>query len=117
MPSSAESTFLGSLGSAAKGVGDMLVGAFAPALNVFSSAVGAVRGFVDALSPAAGMVLDQTLRDLAATVGTALEPVIQVATQVVQDFARSLAPVMERLKPIVEQSAKAFSQVANVVSG
>ncbi len=94
-----------------------LTSAFTAPIESFKKVTSAVEGFAVALSPASALVFNQSLRDLAATIGTALEPVLEVATGVVQEFAASLAPALEKLRPVAEQLAKTFGHIANVFSG
>ncbi|MFO0846616.1 MAG: hypothetical protein U0797_30325 [Gemmataceae bacterium] len=86
-------------------------------IAAFNQVVGDARGFVAALNPAAVMAMDREFRNLSAAVGVALEPVIRVAVGVLAEFNSAITPVMQKLRPVVEQVAKAFGQVASVFAG
>lgn len=105
------------VGNAAAGAGSALVDAFAGPMVAFKQVAGAAAGFVQALNPAAVMAMNLELRNLAAAIGVALEPVIRVAVGVLAEFNSAITPVMQKLRPVVEQVAKAFGQVASVFAG
>lgn len=90
---------------------------FAAPIAAFNQIVGAARGFVAALNPAAVMAMNREFANLSAAIGVALEPVVQVAAQVLAEFNSAITPVMQKLRPVVEQVAKAFGQVASVFAG
>lgn len=90
------------------------------ALQAAASAIGAVvdqvrklpdavRGFVDAFSPATGQRLDQSFRSLHATIGYALEPVLHTAIALVDGFADAISRGMDRLRGPVEAVTSAFA--------
>jgi phage-related protein len=78
-------------------------------------ATNTVRGFVDALNPQAGARLDKALYDLQATIGYALEPVIQVAADVVNQFAGAIVGAMDALRPAIEHVSALFQRVLGPV--
>lgn len=126
-------------GATGAGLGAAVGGAVANPMGAFGSALGAVmgpvgafvdglasaaakvRGFVEALNPSASLAFGRAMRDLQATIGVALQPVLQGLTRIVRDVANALLPLMERLAPVVKGFMDAFGAVfkvwINAVSG
>lgn len=107
----------------ASAAGMASVGAALGAVGLVASQVaGALEGvvnsslkFVEAFAPSTVEVFNATIRDLNATVGQALEPVIQTATEVMRDFGATLMPIMQELRPVVARLGEAFSSAASAV--
>src|SRR5262245_14127899 len=91
----------------------------------------AVRPFVDAFNPQAGLRLDKAMMDLYATIGYALEPVIMGAVDVIDAFSGAIVGAMDRLRaaiaaitslmkgvlrPIIALVGTLFDGLASVVS-
>lgn len=93
---------------AAAAVIGQAVGAIQNVVNEIKRLPDAVRGFVDAFNPAAGERLDYAFRSLQATIGRGLEPVISVATRIVEKFADAISGGMDRLRGPIEKVAGLF---------
>src|SRR5262245_22521692 len=65
--------------------------------GALESIVHTARGFVEALSPSVVANLGRAFYDLHATVGVALQPVIEATTSLVKTFGSVLLPVMNAL--------------------
>lgn len=76
-----------------------LTGALTDIATRFEKLAEPVSKFVDALSPGTVQVFGLAMRDLTATIGVALLPVMQVLTDGVQRAAGVLLPAMEHLQP------------------
>ena len=92
----------GGLGAA---LGPVAIAAAASAAAL-SEIVSKSRAFVEALSPATIQIFDQSMRDLQATVGTALIPIFTVLTGAIRQVSGILLPVMEAFTPIVQQASE-----------
>ena len=68
----------------------------------------AIMGFVQAFSPATVQAFNLALGDFMATLGVALEPVLSAFTELTRAVADYLLPVMQELRPIVQQLAQEF---------
>ena len=73
--------------------------------------VDVAKSFAGLVSPASLEEFNRAMQDLQATVGVALLPVLQTATNVVRDFGMVLLPVMQQLTPIVAQLAEVVGSV------
>jgi hypothetical protein len=93
-----------------------LMGPVGEAVNVvkgsFDSLAGTLRPFVEAFSPSAVLVFDQAMRDLSAVIGSAVLPVFNVLTGVVQQVGAILLPVFQQLQPVIQEVAGVFAQLA-----
>lgn len=69
----------------------------------FDQVVNTVKPFVQAFAPSTVQSFDLAMRDLNATVGMALVPVMQACTQAVRTFADALLPAMRQLEPVVRE--------------
>jgi hypothetical protein len=78
-----------------------LVGVYEKLALAIGGVILVAKVFTEALSPGVVLLFNAALRDLMATVGVALLPVIQVATDAFRQIAAILLPVMEQLAPIV----------------
>ncbi len=109
----------GVLGTVSKtfAVATAVVGAATAALLAVPLAVlgivNASEKFVGALNPSLVEQYDQELRNLNATIGFGLTPVIAYATKSVKEWAGILLPTIERLRPIVERVSAAVSGAAS----
>ncbi len=78
-----------------------IAAAAAATVQAMQQAFDTIKGFVEALSPATVQMFSMEMRNLQATIGQAFLPVIQIATQVVRDFADRLSPVMQQFAPVL----------------
>jgi hypothetical protein len=69
------------------------------ALGAFGGIAAAVQPFVKAFAPATVELFQLALYDLTAVIGSALQPVLEGATEVVRAFADALLPAMQELRP------------------
>lgn len=67
---------------------------------------------VAAFSPVTMQMFDRVCRDLSATIGVALVPVIETATSFVKNFADMLLPVTEKMGPVFAKLGSAFLDLA-----
>ncbi len=79
--------------------------------GAFQGITSAARPFVEALSPNTIFQFDRASRDLAATIGQALQPVMEVLTGTLRSFASIIEPLAEELRPIFQEAAQAFSDL------
>ena len=100
----------GGIGGGAKGLLQVVEAMRGKFLEVTATA----QGFVQALNPASILVLSQAFRDLQATVGVALQPVVDAAAVAVREFGAVLRPVMEQLRPTIQGLSQTFLQVSQV---
>lgn len=73
--------------------------------------------FVGALNPGLMMQFNVVLRNLEATIGVALEPVIAQAAQMLRIFAGMLMPLMTELRPLIADISATLSDVLVTVLG
>ncbi|HEY1191124.1 MAG TPA: hypothetical protein VGE74_26050 [Gemmata sp.] len=73
--------------------------------------VNAVMPFVQALAPSVVNEFNAAMKDLQATIGSALIGIVQVAASVVRELGGVLLPVMQQLEPIVTAAANAIGTV------
>lgn len=80
--------------------------AFGSAVTSQIEAIGQVinqsRAFVEALNPAVVMQFDYVMRNLQATIGTALVPIFTVFTDIISQVSGQILPVMQQLTPIIK---------------
>lgn len=107
---------LGMVGFAVNGV----MGAFGALQGSIMAIPNAVAGivrqaasYVQALNPQLVQNYEARLRDLTATLGYALVPVVAYATRSVREFAGVLLPAVRMFRPIVEQLSHAFAGLAS----
>lgn len=86
---------------------DTLLGPLSELSEGLKNGLKSLTGFVDALSPGSLKVLELAFRDLYATIGTALLPVVNVFTEGIHNMAGALLPAMQAIAPV-------FNQLANV---
>lgn len=86
-----------------------------PVVAVFNAIVGSVSRFVEAFNPAILEVMNQAFRDLNATIGYALEPVIQIATEVLREFAGAMRAGFDALRPVIATIASAIMPAFSAV--
>lgn len=112
------------LADAAQGTADTAATAgatLAEGLSVVAGAAGAAVGALEALvnvstqfagllSPTLLQVFNTALKDLQATVGVALLPVLQAAAGATREFGELLLPAMRELAPVV-------AEIANIMRG
>lgn len=77
----------------------------------FTDLAAQVQQFVTALSPGAMQVFNLALRDLQATIGVALIPIIQTLTDGLHQAAGLLLPAMQKLAPVFAQLAQMFLSI------
>lgn len=88
-----------------------LVGAASAASSALQGVVSVSRGYVEALNPGVMNAYNLAVRDFTATVGVALQPVVQAATQFNRAFGSALLPAMERLEGAVRVVSDAVGGV------
>jgi len=112
----------GAMGGAVSGVSSMLGGVLGPAgaavgkafgnlIGKVGEAINAVQPFVEALAPGTILLFQDSLRNLQATVGVAFEPIFQVLTGLFQRIGGLILPVMQQLRPVVEQVSNSFASL------
>jgi len=77
-------------------------------VNALTEIPDAVRGFVNAFNPGSIAGMDQAFRSLQATIGYALEPIIQATTEVFKTLAGELNDVFTDLRPIIAEISGIF---------
>jgi len=94
-----------------------ITGLASKALSPATATVGAlgelgsqVGQFVQAFSPSTMLRFNQAIQDLTATIGRALEPVMEVLVQVVREVADRMLPLAEKLAPIFGKLAETVMQ-------
>lgn len=97
---------------AATGALSTMMGAASAVTGTFNSVVSTAMGFVEQLNPAALIPLNQAFRDLSATIGTAMMPIIEGATKVLQEVGSLLEPIMQQLQPVVQSLVETLMQAA-----
>jgi hypothetical protein len=70
-----------------------------------------LKSFTEALNPGMMGEFNRAMMDLAATIGTALEPVFQALIPVVQNVAGTLLPAMQALAPVFTQVGQWFENI------
>ncbi len=89
------------------------VGTVTAALSAVPAAVAGIvaasKRFVAALSPSTVNQYEQQLRNLKATIGYALLPVITYATQALRDWGGLLLPAVQKLRPVFDRLSRAMS--------
>lgn len=98
-------------GSMIEGVGGRLVNAFANPMAAFKDLSGLVLNFVQAVNPGAILGFNMAMRDATAVIGQALAPVMTIATEVVREWANTLAPIARQMAPLFAQIARAFGDM------
>lgn len=112
LPAKGQDVAAGAAGGSSAGSGALAVlGGVAAAggamIGAFIGAAEASKKFVEAFNPTAIIMLNQALDNLYATIGYALEPVIQTFTGVIKDAAGILRPALDELRPVIEKLAQA----------
>ena len=106
----------GSLGrvAAAATVAAASIAALAITINLAEREFKKLESFVRLFNPATVDLFHQALNNLGATIGRAFVPIFQIATELTRQYTSALAPIMERLVPIMQQFGQAFG---NLISG
>lgn len=91
------------------------VGALSPATAAFSELASAARPFVEALNPSSMLALNQASRDLQATIGVGLQPVITAMTLATRQFADMLLPISQKLQPVMAKLTDAVGGTIKVL--
>lgn len=97
--------------------------AFAASLSsAASTAVAALQALansaaatVQAFAPGTVVAFNLAMRDLTATFGVALQPIVQAGTQFARMLGSVLLPVMENLRPVFQELGGVFLRVSQVV--
>lgn len=76
--------------------------------GVFDQLTGAIKPFVDAISPSTVMAFNQAMKDVQATIGSAVVSSLQVFASVLREVGGVILPLMQALEPILHQLAEAF---------
>jgi len=106
----------GGLGSAVGGAASMLgkvaaiagvagaaLGVFVVGINMAEREFQKIVGLVKLFNPGVVQMFQFALDNLGATIGRAFVPVVQAATGVVREWTAALAPVIQRLTPIMQE--------------
>lgn len=91
-----------------------IASAASAATSAFQSLVGVAVQATQALSPGTVMAFNLAMRDLTATFGVALQPIVQTATTFSRMFAATILPVMDALRPVVQQLGESFLSIAQI---
>lgn len=83
---------------------DMVKGSFKEMANI----VGTASKYVAAFNPGLVFQLGFAMKDLAATIGMALQPIVEGATAAVRNFADMLVPIAKEMQPILASLVSAF---------
>lgn len=91
-------------------------GAISLAADKFDSFQAKLTNFVQHIDPGSVMMMDYAFKDLAATIGVALQPVFEALVPIVEKFADVLAnidfdPIIVPLVELINKLADAFFQV------
>ena len=86
-------------------VSSTVMGALMAIPEAVKDVVGALRSFTDAISPQAGLNFDRAVRSVEATIGSALLPVLALATEVMDRFAGAVMGAMGAMRGSFEQIA------------
>ncbi len=86
-----------------------VAGPIGMAAEALQQLVGVAKQFTEALSPVTVQLFDQAMRNLQATVGQALIPVVQVFTKSLQDVASILDGPMKALAPTVTAAVQSIA--------
>ncbi len=82
-----------------------VIGSLEKLKDVLLGAVNAVAPFVQALAPSVVQEFSSAMKDLQATIGSALIGIVQVASSVVREIGGVLLPLMQSLEPIITSAA------------
>ena len=99
-------------------VGQSLAGiatAASTAIAGLQALAGASAATVSALAPGTVMAFNLAMRDLTATFGVALQPVVQVATTFARMIGSTLLPIMDQLRPVFQELGQVFLNVGQIV--
>jgi hypothetical protein len=88
---------------------EAVLGPLAGVTKQFDGLIGAIAPFVSALNPGAMALLNDAMRNLQATVGQALLPVVEVLTDVFNQASGALGPVMRELAPVAAKFAQVLT--------
>lgn len=91
--------------SALQGAWDDVINLMKDPISNLLPLMGKLRQYMEAIDPYVVEAFDMAVRDLTALFGSILRPVFEAATRVVREFANQLAPVMDRIRPLVETLA------------
>lgn len=84
-------------------------------VQALTSVPPALQQFVGAFDPGAVALLGQMMRDLSATIGYALRPVLEGMVQIVGQLTSELAPVMVAMRPVIADIMGLFLTVMKPV--
>lgn len=85
-----------------------LTGAFTALTGSVNAVAGPIAQFVQAINPAIVAEFNRAMRDLNATIGIALMPIMETLTGVVREMIGNLLPVMQSLQPVIRTIAQAI---------
>ena len=102
-------------GAAAAGVAIAGIGAAAMkgAESILGMAQASVR-YVEAFAPSSVMAFNLAMRDLNATIGVALKPIVDMGTSFARMLASTLLPITKQLAGVMDQFGKAVLKIADV---
>ncbi len=96
-------------------VAEALVGVAAKAFALATTMVVASKAFVEAFSPGTVLLFNLAIRDLMATVGQGLQPILEVFTGTIRDIAAIINPLFKELAPLIRQFAEVIGGILIVV--
>ncbi len=79
--------------------------------GVFDQLSGTIKPFVEALSPSTVQAFNQAMRDVQATIGSAVVSSLQVFSSVLREIGGVILPLMQKLEPILRSLATSFGGV------
>ncbi len=84
------------------------VGVIGTVISELGKIPATVRPFVDAFNPATGQKFDESIERVNAVIGNALEPILQAAITVVDQFGGAIGAAMDALRGPIEAVASLF---------
>lgn len=88
-----------------------LTGAFTAITGSINAIAGPITQFVQAINPAIVAEFHRAMRDLNATIGIALMPIMESLTGVVREIIGSMMPIVTQLQPIIAMLAQSIASV------
>src|SRR5262245_12283769 len=80
-------------------------------MRSIQQAAGPLERFVGAFDPGTVALFDALMRDLSATIGYALKPLLDAVNESLLQLLNELAPAMAALRPIIVQLAAVMGQI------
>jgi len=82
----------------------------------FDQATAAMEKFVGAMSPSTVMQFEQSLKNLHATIGQALQPALSVLSDALQNAAAILDPIMQQLAPTIQKMGECVGKFISILA-